>query len=197
MRAAVCCIAFCLLSTLAVAQPGEVKLLSNIYADSSASSHAIAHGISQSVVPVSGVLPAAMLIAGYFKHDTVLFEKGIKASVAIAFNGVVSLGMKYFVDKRRPFAAYPDMFRARTVVGPFSFPSGHTSFAFCTATSATLSFKKWYVAVPAYAWAAAAGWSRMQQGVHYPSDVFAGALIGTASSFLAFKIEKLLNQKTK
>lgn len=196
MRAAACII-FLLFAATTVAQPAEVKLLTKVYADSSAASNALAHGISESVVPVSGVVPAAMLIVGYFKHDTILFEKGMKASVAIAFNGVVSLGMKYFVDKRRPFAAYPSLFRARSEVGPFSFPSGHTSFAFCTATSATLSFKKWYVAVPAYAWAAAAGWSRMQQGVHYPSDVLAGALIGTASSFLAYKIERLLNQKTK
>jgi membrane-associated phospholipid phosphatase len=193
MRAAAY-IAFLLVFSFAKSQTGEVKLLSRIYADSSAFKNNLARGLSASVVPASGVLPATMAVIAFIKKDSVLMDKAIKASVAIAFNGVVSLGMKYFADRQRPFAAYPAMFRPRSEVGPFSFPSGHTSFAFATATSATLSFKKWYVAVPAYAWAAGAGWSRMQQGVHYPSDVLMGALIGTASSFLSFKIEKLMNK---
>lgn len=176
------------------AQPGEVKLLSTIHADSSASKDALAAGLSASVVPVSGIVPATLLIVGYIKKDTALIEKGIKTSVAVGVNGVISLGMKYFVDRSRPFAKYPDLFRRKSDVGPYSFPSGHTSFAFATATSLSLSFKKWYVAAPAYAWAAAAAWSRMQQGVHYPTDVLMGALIGTASSFLSFKIEKLVNK---
>jgi membrane-associated phospholipid phosphatase len=35
----------------------------------------------------------------------------------------------------------------------------------------------------------------MQLGIHYPTDVLMGALIGTASSFLSFKIDKLMNTK--
>jgi len=176
-------------------QPGEVKLLSAIYKDSSASKNALAKGFSVSVVPVSGAVPAGILIIGFIKKDSALIEKGIKASVAFALNAVVSTGMKHFVDRQRPFAAYPTLFRARSETGPYSFPSGHTSFAFTAATSLTLTCPKWYVAVPAYAWAAGAAWSRMQQGVHYPTDVLMGALVGTASSFLSFKLEKLLNKR--
>ncbi len=184
------------LNFFARAQPGEVKFLSNIHADSSAGKDLVADGLSASVAPASFAAPAAILIVGLVKKDSALIDKGIKASVAFGVNAIVSLGMKYAVDRRRPFYTYPALFHPKSHVGPYSFPSGHTSFAFTTATSVTLSFPKWYVAIPAYAWAAGAGWSRMYNGVHYPTDVLMGALLGTASSFLSFKLEKLVNRKS-
>lgn len=184
------------ISRIITAQPGEVKLLSKIFADSSGSKDAIAKGLSFSVAPLSFATPAAILITGLIKKDSALIEKGVKASVAFGLNAIVSTGMKFAFDRRRPFVTYPLLFHPKSTVGDYSFPSGHTSFAFATATSITLSFPKWYFAVPAYTWATAAAWSRMHNGVHYPTDVLMGALVGTASSFLTFKLEKLLNRKS-
>ncbi len=175
------------------AQPAEVKLLSTIYADSSASKDAVAKIFSTSVAPVSAAVPAAMLITGIIKKDSALIEKGIKASIAFALNAIVTTGMKYYIDRSRPFVIYPGLFHAKAPAGDYSFPSGHTSFAFATATSLSLSCKKWYVIAPAYAWACGAAYSRMQFGVHYPSDVLMGAIIGTASSFLSYKLEKWMH----
>ena len=70
-----------------------------------------------------------------------------------------------------------------------SFPSGHTSAAFCISTSLALRYRKWYVIAPAYVYAVSVGWARMYQGVHYPSDVLTGALIGTASAWLTYKAQ--------
>ncbi|HXB41391.1 MAG TPA: phosphatase PAP2 family protein [Bacteroidia bacterium] len=178
-------------------QSGEVKLLSSIYADSSKNKDAIAKGLSFSVAPLSFGVPAAILITGLIKKDSALIEKGIKASVSFALNAVVTTGMKYGFERSRPFSIYPNLFHAKSKAGDYSFPSGHTSFAFAAATSITLSFPKWYVAVPAYAWASCAAWSRMHLGVHYPTDVLMGAIVGTASSFLTFKLDKWLNKKKK
>ena len=68
--------------------------------------------------------------------------------------------------------------------------------AFATATTLTLECKKWYVAVPAYAWAAGVGYSRMYLGEHYPSDVIAGAVVGAGSAWLShWATQKLFHKK--
>lgn len=67
----------------------------------------------------------------------------------------------------------------RQLVDPpdfFSFPSGHTAAAFLVATLLTTSFG--LAGVPVFAWAVMVGVSRIYLGVHYPTDVFAGAAIG-------------------
>ena len=102
--------------------------------------------------------------------------------------------LKYSVNRDRPFVTYPDIIQKSKAIP--SFPSGHTSSAFATATSLSLAYPKWYIIVPSYAWAGTVGYSRMHLGVHYPSDVLAGALIGSGCAYLTFKVnQKLLKKK--
>ncbi|MEO6304381.1 MAG: phosphatase PAP2 family protein, partial [Bacteroidia bacterium] len=93
----------------------------------------------------------------------------------------------------RPFNKYPDI-QKEAAGGSFSFPSGHTNAAFCTATSLSLTFQKWYVIVPSYAWACAVGYSRMHLGVHYPTDVLGGIIVGTGCSFITYKVQKWMKK---
>lgn len=68
-----------------------------------------------------------------------------------------------------------------------SFFSGHASIAFATATSVYLhSHKKWWVGVISYGIASGIGISRMQRQAHWASDVFVGAVVGTAVSSFVF-----------
>ena len=184
---------FC--TQFSTAQSGEVKLLSSVYNDSSSHKVAIAKIFSSSVAPLSAAVPASLLITGIIKKDSALIEKGIKASVAFALDAIITTGVKYNADRRRPYTIYPSLFHPISKAEDFSMPSAHTSFAFATATSLSLSCKKWYVIVPAYTWACVAAYSRMQLGMHYPTDLLMGAIIGTASSFLSFKIDKWMNRK--
>jgi membrane-associated phospholipid phosphatase len=62
-----------------------------------------------------------------------------------------------------------------------SFPSGHTSGAFCAATCIERNSGIW-AGLPAYGVAALTGYSRVDAARHYPSDVLAGAAIGIASA---------------
>lgn len=70
--------------------------------------------------------------------------------------------------------------RKRPNGGPHSFPSGHTSAAFCVAPVIARHFG-WKAAVPAYVLAGFTGIARMEDRKHYLSDVFFGAAIGLAA----------------
>jgi len=68
----------------------------------------------------------------------------------------------------------------------FSFPSGHTAAAFVMATLLTAFYPP--VALVAYPLALAIGASRVTLGVHYPSDIVAGAVLGSGCALLALAL---------
>lgn len=107
-----------------------------------------------------------------------------------------STALKYSVNRERPFVTYPDIIKKTDTHSP-SFPSGHTSNAFATATSLSLAYPKLYIIFPSFAYAGTVAYSRMHLGVHYPSDVAAGAVIGAGCAYLTHKVNKLLLEKNK
>ena len=150
--------------------------------------------ISDGVGIVSFGTPAIVLGTGLITGDSALKNKGLYIGASIILSSGISTLMKYSINRERPFNKYPFIEKVSTGGSP-SFPSGHTSDAFTTATSLSLAFPKWYVIVPSFSWAAAVGYSRMHLGVHYPSDVLMGAIIGSGSSYLCFKAQKWLHKK--
>lgn len=139
---------------------------------------------------VAGV-PLTMGVAGLIKHDENLFRNACVTAVATGINAIITTGLKYSVSRDRPFITYPDITK-KSAAGSPSFPSGHTSSAFATATSLSLAYPKWYIIVPSYSWASTVGYSRMHLGVHYPSDVLAGAIIGSGCAWLTYAVNKKL-----
>ena len=150
---------------------------------------------SKSIYPVMVAAPSSLLLTGYVNNDKVMMRNGIKTGVAIGLNVLLTTGLKCAINRPRPYEQYPNDFVKRTDAGKYSFPSGHTSAAFATATALSLSSKKWYIAVPSYAYACAVGYSRMRLGVHFPSDILGGMVIGIGSSLLVFQIDKWLQKK--
>ena len=123
---------------------------------------------------------------------TQLQKEALYVAGGFIVSSIVTQGMKRIIKRDRPFVTYPFIVK-RDVGGSYSFPSGHTSAAFCTATSLSLLFPKWYVIVPSYLYAATVGYARMYQGVHYPSDVLIGAFVGSGSAYLTHKVNQWLN----
>ena len=101
------------------------------------------------------------------------------ASVAVT-SALVNLGMKPLGRRRRPNRVAGRVPVARHVRMPSStsFPSGHSAAAFAFATGVGEVLPP--AAIPLRGLAAVVAYSRVHTGVHFPGDVVAGALIGTA-----------------
>ena len=102
----------------------------------------------------------------------------ILASVLIGVL-ILSQGLKFVIYRDRPFTTHP-FIEKLSDGGGSSFPSGHTLEAFAMATALSILFRKKKIMIPVIVWAILVGYSRMALGVHYPSDVLGGIIIGMA-----------------
>lgn len=150
--------------------------------------------LSNSVAPT--VIGMPLLIFGISKitNDKATQEKSYYVAATIATTALSATIFKYSIDRNRPFEKYPFIDKTGDGGTP-SFPSGHTSDVFALATSLSLSFPEWYVVVPSYLYAGSVAYSRMHLGVHYPSDILAGMILGTASSMLTYRAKKWIDKK--
>jgi len=151
---------------------------------------------SNSVSPISIGAPILIFGTGLIEKDQELMQKGMVIGASFLITTLIATTLKHAINRARPFETYPDI-QKLSAGGSTSFPSGHTSDAFSTATSLSLAFPKWYVIAPSYVYALAVGYSRMHLGVHYPSDVLAGAIVGAGSAFLCYKAEKWINHRSR
>ena len=176
------------------AQNADIKLLRKINVDRNENLDNMFRFFSGSATPVSIAIPVLLLGKGLVMKDCGDITKGLTIGSSVILASIISTSIKYSFNRTRPFITYPDIDKATSAGSP-SFPSGHTSDAFSTATALTLAYPKWYIAVPSYTWAAAVGYSRMHLGVHYPVDVLSGALTGSLSAYLCYKGQKWINKK--
>lgn len=120
---------------------------------------------------------------------------GAAALMAMALGLLITnITIKPLVERARPWLAWPI---EPLVVerDPNSFPSGHT----CAAFAASMI---WVRTLP-WSWgrtcgvvlAVLMGLSRLYVGVHYPSDVLVGAVIGTLCAWAAWKLYQLWENK--
>lgn len=84
----------------------------------------------------------------------------------------------------RPYAVRQEIFLTGTPLDKFSFPSGHTLHAVVFSTVALSYYPQ--LAVILMPFTILIALSRVVLGLHYPSDVFAGALIGAGVAGLSF-----------
>lgn len=171
------------------AQNLDIDLLRKINLDRNPALDPTFKFVTNSVSPIGIGAPLIVTSIGFIQNDKSLKNKGYYIGATLLTSAVLTTTLKFAIDRDRPFVTYPDI-QKLTGAGSPSFPSGHTSEAFATATSLSIAFPKWYVIAPSFLWASAAGYSRMHLGVHYPSDVLVGALIGSGSAWLCHKLNK-------
>jgi len=139
---------------------------------------------------------AVMLPAAIF--SSIGDKAGVQAMAVCAQSMAMNLNLtqtlKHSIRRPRPLV-FADGTPTERIYEPdarLSFPSGHASTAFCLATSLSLalrtyevksSTRKW-ISSSAFALAGATAVLRVVAGKHYPSDVLAGAALGSGIALL-------------
>lgn len=179
------------------AQNADIELLHKINSNQSEFWRGYSRVVSNTVTYVSVGSTLTVAVVGLIENDKDLLKDALYLGVNFGANTAFTYGLKRTVRRQRPVKSWPDRIVSYEDVGYLSFPSGHTSEAFTTATALSLKFPKWYIIAPSYLWAGSVGYSRMNLGVHYPTDVAAGALLGAGTAFLTFKVNEWLQKKAE
>jgi undecaprenyl-diphosphatase len=179
------------------AQNWDINLLQNINPQNPNSTTWKA--ITNTAEPLSIAVPITMFATSLINKNVALKKNAYQLVTSLVVNAIATEGFKIIVNRDRPFVTYPStVFPISTDEKNKSMPSSHTSFSFTTATSIYLMYPKWYVALPAFAWATSVGYSRMYLGLHYPSDVLMGAMVGSSSAIITNWARKhFIDQKKK
>ncbi|OCC15595.1 Phosphatidylglycerophosphatase B [Dissulfuribacter thermophilus] len=121
-------------------------------------------------------------------------DLAIACAEAYATSGIVALILKRIVAAPRP----PMLFRPELihVVGPvlkhYSFPSGHTASAVSVGVVLFSLSKERRLGLIALVLSLLVGYSRIYVGVHFPRDVYAGALLGALAALVAARCHERL-----
>ncbi|QHS57959.1 phosphatase PAP2 family protein [Mucilaginibacter sp. 14171R-50] len=134
-------------------------------------------------------VPVALLAGGIISNDKQMRQNSAYVASSTAISVGVMLLLKHLIKRPRPFVQNINIVPVY-MAGGTSFPSGHTSTAFSTAMSLSNAYPKWYVIAPSFLWAGSVGYSRMYLGVHYPTDVAAGAALGTGTALLLQPVKR-------
>jgi membrane-associated phospholipid phosphatase len=187
---------FFLCLTTIQAQNVDIDILKKINLNRNTSLDGTFKSISQSAVPISVATPLLIYSLGIINNDSVAKQKALFIGETFLVSAFITVVSKKIIKTNRPYETYP-ILQPVVTEASYAMPSGHTSTAFATATSLSLAYPKWYVVAPSFIWAGTIGYSRMHLGAHYPSDVLAGALVGSGSAYLTYKANQWINKKRK
>jgi undecaprenyl-diphosphatase len=151
--------------------------------------------VALSVVGFAGLVWVALApLVAYLAKRNVLFATAFTAACVWSAD-LIALGLKAATDRARPFETIPQADPLlRATVGQ-SMPSGHAATSFTGAV--LLSYLLPRSAPYVFLFAAAIAFSRIYVGVHYPSDVVAGAALGAAVGLVGLAVLRLLRRTSR
>jgi undecaprenyl-diphosphatase len=104
--------------------------------------------------------------------------------VGIGALAALVIGIKFVVRRRRPEGEWGSIYRN---TDPHSFPSGHAARAFLIAVVGSALGPAW-LGVVLWIWAPLVALARVAMGVHYVSDIVAGAILGIVIALIGLQI---------
>ena len=128
-----------------------------------------------------GYMQLALPIFFLIREPSSGFSFFVLVVAAFAIERPIYFVLKNTLKRPRPPEVVPHFFSVITPSDQFSFPSGHTMASFLLASLTVIYFGS--AASVLYIWAVAVGASRVILGVHFPTDIFAGACLGTGLAF--------------
>ena len=105
--------------------------------------------------------------------------------VMLVVNNII---LKNLIARPRPCATYPELVELVKIPTSYSFPSGHTVSAMAVAFTVLSQHKK--LGIVTLVMAFLMGLSRLYVGVHFPTDVYGGIIVGAAIAFAVYCAEK-------
>ena len=133
---------------------------------------------------------AIALIALWLRGTSFWKEWAVVQFVSISVMIVVVMSIKFLVRRRRPEGEWGGIYRN---TDPHSFPSGHAARAFLIAVVAS-GLGPIGLAVALWIWAPLVALARVAMGVHYASDIIAGAVFGIVIGLIGLQIQEPLFQ---
>ena len=103
--------------------------------------------------------------------------------------------LKNLGQRPRPYTVVEGLVPLRTAGDPSSFPSGHSCAAFAAGLAWAGTCSARWARIAAVVSAVCMGLSRLYVGVHYPTDVLTGAVIGTCCGILASWVVRRVSER--
>mgnify|MGYP000891241644 CR=1 FL=1 len=125
------------------------------------------------------VAVATILVIALTQRSKVLLHRFFLLAVVMILAALAISLLKEVAGRERPFLTYPSI-EKMSKGGGSSFPSGHTMESFAVAAAFAFLFRNRWLVILFFLWAALVGYTRIALGVHYPSDVAGGAILGAA-----------------
>jgi len=140
--------------------------------------HDTSINVSNAMVYSTAAAAGGIFVTGLVTHSDHATETGVRAAEAAVNSAILYAALKAITARQRPYKGNGEgkFFSGNWSSG--SFPSGHSAMAWTLASVIAHEYPSWPVRILMYGLATTASTARVTGGVHFPSDVVAGGVMG-------------------